>query len=164
MSLAVSACTSEDTLTEPSTEASSARAAGKTYRAVDLGTLGGNFSQAFGISPAGQVVGWSSTAEGDFHAFLWEKGIMTDLGALFGGDGVATGINPAGHVVGHSAGHVFLWSKGIITDLGTLGGSHAFASGINPAGQVVGTSATTAEGGFYAFLWHKGIKTNLGTL
>ena len=110
MSLAVSACTSEDTLTEPSTEASSARAAGKTYRAVDLGTLGGNFSQAFGISPAGQVVGWSSTAEGDFHAFLWEKGIMTDLGALFGGDGVATGINPAGHVVGHSAGHVFLWS------------------------------------------------------
>src|SRR5215204_2621099 len=59
--LTISACTSEDALTEPSTETSFARAAEKTYRAVDLGTLGGNHSQAFGINPAGQVVGGADT-------------------------------------------------------------------------------------------------------
>ena len=44
-------------------------AAVKAYTAVDLGTLGGTFSQAFGINAAGQIVGWSGTATGQAMPF-----------------------------------------------------------------------------------------------
>jgi probable HAF family extracellular repeat protein len=35
----------------------------------DLGTLGGNNSEAFGINDAGQIVGVSNISSGEFHAF-----------------------------------------------------------------------------------------------
>ena len=41
MALGMVACTSEESPTEPATEVSPARAAAKTYTAVDLGTLPG---------------------------------------------------------------------------------------------------------------------------
>ncbi len=45
------------------------------YTLTDLGTLGGTFSQAFGVNDKGWVVGFSTT-EGDvgLHAFLWRDG------------------------------------------------------------------------------------------
>jgi probable HAF family extracellular repeat protein len=98
MSLGMAACTSEESPTGPSAEASPARAAVKTYTAVDLGTLGGGFSLAWGINPAGQVGG-----ERDLQAFLWEKGVVIDLGTLGGGHSKPNGINPAGQVVGFSS-------------------------------------------------------------
>ena len=102
--MGLAACTSDDTPTEPATGASPALAAAKTYTAVDLGTLGGAKSEAWAINPAGQVVGASETAPGNFqiHAFLWQNGAMTDLGTLGGGSSAATGINPAGQIVGGS--------------------------------------------------------------
>lgn len=36
----------------------------------DLGTLGGDMSRAYGINAAGQVVGYSSMANGQDHAFI----------------------------------------------------------------------------------------------
>ena len=52
----------------------------------DLGTLGGDYSDAYGINDAGQVVGWSYTAEGFGHAFITAAdGMgMRDLGTLGG--------------------------------------------------------------------------------
>ena len=54
---------------------------------TDLGTLGGDYSYAFGINDAGQVVGYSDTAAGIPHAFITgPNGVgMTDLGTLGGG-------------------------------------------------------------------------------
>ena len=38
---------------------------------VDLGTLGGNHSWAYGINDSGQIVGWCFTSSGQQHAVLW---------------------------------------------------------------------------------------------
>jgi probable HAF family extracellular repeat protein len=39
--------------------------------AIDLGTLGGVWSEANGINDGGQIVGASDTASGSEHACLW---------------------------------------------------------------------------------------------
>src|SRR5439155_1746788 len=116
---------------------------------LDLGTLpGGTNSVAKGINSAGDVVGYSDTASGDQHAFLYKHGTMTDLGTLPGGSfSIANGINQTGAVVGYSdtasGNHAFLYEHGTMTDLGTLpGGFESIANGINSAGAVVGVSYT----------------------
>ena len=61
-------------------------------------------SDAYGINDAGQVVGYSHTAEGANHAFITgPDGMgMRDLGTLGGDYSYANGINDAGQVVGRS--------------------------------------------------------------
>src|SRR5215469_15526134 len=77
------------------------------YTLTDLGTLGGTFSQAFGVNDKGWVVGFATT-EGDIslHAFLWRRGVMTDLGTLGGSDplpsSAANAVNNRGEIVGIS--------------------------------------------------------------
>jgi probable HAF family extracellular repeat protein len=120
--------------------------------------------RAYAINPAGQVVGFSTTADEVDHAFLWSHGVMTDLGP-----GRAYAINPAGQVVGYintppvGIEHAFIWFRGKMTDLGAFGGFESIARGINPAGQVVG-GIDVADDGSFGFLWSNGVKTDLRML
>ncbi|GFJ89405.1 hypothetical protein Prum_030470 [Phytohabitans rumicis] len=50
--------------------------------AQDLGHLGGAYSEGYGTNDRSEVVGTSSIASGEDHAFLWSGGTMTDLGTL----------------------------------------------------------------------------------
>jgi len=134
----------------------------------DLGTLGGNWSQAYALNDSGQVAG-SARLAGDsaMRAFLYDGMGLRDLGTLGGKDSAAYGINGSGQVVGESmtAGgieHAFLHSGGSMVDLGTLGGASSHANGINNAGMVVGWSLT-ASGERHAFLWLSGRMVDLNS-
>ncbi len=87
----------------------------QTYSVTDLGTLGGNESDAKDINDAGQIVGYAKDAAGRDRAFLWQSGAMTDLGTLSGTESWALAINNLGQVVGeatNAAGRsrAFLWT------------------------------------------------------
>jgi probable HAF family extracellular repeat protein len=129
------------------------------YTVVDLGTLGGTFSIAFGINDKGQIDGLSTTP-GDqvTHGFFLENGVMTDMGTLGGpnsqalfGPGEAfqaTGLaengipDPNGEdFCGLGTNLVclgFLWQNGVMTPLSTLGGNNAQGGDINAQGQIAG--------------------------
>jgi len=139
------------------------------YKVVDLGTLGGADSRALGVNDQGQVVGYSSTTDGQRHAFLWDQRVgLIDLGTLGGDTSTAYAINNLGQVVGSSktAGNrteAFIWENGRMESLGPFEGSHFIeAVAINDSGRVVGTADTAS--GEQAFLWDHGAMSNLGVL
>jgi probable HAF family extracellular repeat protein len=147
------------------TLATAPSASAAAYTIVDLGTLGGTTSTARAVNLNGQVVGWSATASGRNHAFLWQDGVMTDLGTLGGVESYAFDINDHGQVVGWSytasgQSRAFLWQDGVMRDLGTLGGTFSRAMGINNHGAVAGSS-TTRAGDQHAFRWANGMMTDI---
>ena len=113
------------------------------YEIVDLGTLGGNRSYAYGINDSGQVVGRSYTASGDQHAFLWTPGGgMQDLGTLGEYYSEAKCINNAGQIAGKSVmtsigSRACLWTlEGGMQTLGILGGNWGFSEAYGHGGIV----------------------------
>lgn len=136
---------------------------------IDLGTLGGKFSDAIAINSAGWVVGSSTIAvdnDEDSHAFLWRPGIgKTDLGTLPGlaqGQYSARDVNDAGVVVGQFYGpepdyayKAWTWSVAdpVMRELpGLSGGGTTEVYDVNEMGQAVGLS-TNADGFTRAVLW-----------
>lgn len=128
---------------------------------IDLGTLGGSSSHAFGINRDGVVVGDSATFGNlTTHAFIWtQAGGMVDVGTLGGTFSTAFGINSSGLVVGYSyvAGnsmyHPFVWTPATgMLDLGTLGGPSGAAQAVSDTGVVVGYSQTP-DNRSHAFKW-----------
>jgi probable HAF family extracellular repeat protein len=65
---------------------------------IDLGTLGGEWSAAYGMNDSDQVVGLLQTTTGDMHAFLYSHGQMTDLYPLQGLVDEPMGINNSGRI------------------------------------------------------------------
>jgi probable HAF family extracellular repeat protein len=133
---------------------------------TDLGTLpGGDFSYTIAANDEGQVIGVSNAADGGYHGFLWERGVMTDLGNLAAADydTVLTAINDRGQIIGldNRAGKAFIWQNGKRQFLGSLGGGGTHPSAINNSGQVVGSSLT-ATGELHPFMWQDGVMTDLG--
>jgi len=82
----------------------------------DLGTVEGDSSSyAFSVNDKDQVVGISADLNGNFHAFVWQDGVMTDLNKVIPRDSQldlieAFDINARGEIVGlaNDPGHVFL--------------------------------------------------------
>jgi len=116
-----------------------------------------------------QVTGYSSTAGGSEHAFLYSNGTMRDLGTLPGGRfSAGYAINQAGQVTGYSEvpggnARAFLYSNGTMRDLGTLPGTDdSFGEGINRSGMVVGFSTTFPDS--RAFLYSNGTMQDLNGL
>ena len=132
---------------------------------IDLGTLGGENSDGWDMNDAGQVIGWSDTGTGEYHAFFWDAGHMFDLGTMDGPNSEARGINDHGHAVGNGFDDLeepraFLWEGEDLIDLNDLAPPAfdrvlAFANAINDAGQIVG-SATDGENlhAFFMFPRH----------
>jgi probable HAF family extracellular repeat protein len=141
----------------------------------DLGTLGGDGSEAWGVSADGAVVvGVAENAAGDWHAFRWENGVMQDLGTLGGGYSHAFGVSADGSVVvgwaENAAGdwHAFRWTaSGVMEDLNTTyaslltdGSRLGEARAISPDGRYIvgyGRNATTGRGeAFLLDTWRVG--------
>ena len=145
---------------------------------VDLGTFGGDRSEAWALNEAGQIVGMAETAAGERHAALWTVPCFPatadcpvtaqDLGTLGGIWGEALAINGAGQVVGWAFNAVpltraFLWEAGLMTELDTLGGPYSWAYDINDSGQIAG-AASIDDSTIHAALWVDGTAIDLGTL
>ena len=121
---------------------------------TDLGTLGSNYSEAFGINERERVVGVSSVRDGEdgeLRAFLWDKtNGMQNLGTFDNQKSYAKDINNAGQVVGFVEekpfdGVAFFWDKTYgLQDLNNLidpkaGWRLLRAEDINENGWIVGT-------------------------
>jgi probable HAF family extracellular repeat protein len=141
------------------------------YKAIFLGTFGGNQTVATAINDLDEVVGYSQLPgnTGAQNAFLYKNGKLIDLDpnpkdfASW-----ATGINHYGQIAGYAANsqtnYAFLFQNGSLTNLGSLSGPSgvSLGFGINNSGQIVGTS-TLANGSYVPFLYRNRIMTQLGS-
>ncbi len=131
---------------------------------------GADYSSAFDINDAGEIVGVSNT-DGAMVPFIWNaQGGLSRIPLLPGDScGQAVAINKHGDVAGYSSGdkgvRAFLWRRNIATlNLEVLpGGTYSIARDVNDSDEVAGTSASSS--GNRAVLWTKsGNVVDLGTL
>lgn len=137
-----------------------------------LGTLGGAWSEAFGINHINNAVGWSQTGAGPARAFKKiPNNPIQDLGTLPGdSSSKAYRINNTEDIVGWSSNAAgrkrafFKFGAAPLSDLGTLGGNESIAYSINNRVDIVGM-AQNAAGNSHAFrkLFNQAME-DLGTL
>ncbi len=120
---------------------------------TDVGSIIGDprtDTEALALDASGDVVGYSTAADGSHHAFLYRSGTIQDLGTLPGDYASAIAINDGGLILGTLSNPYnvplgsFLYSGGTMYDFGSLvtsggtGWTQLIATGLNNAGVVVG--------------------------
>ena len=127
---------------------------------VDIGTLGGTYSEGTGINDQNEIAGVSSVSGSSLnHLFLYAQGHMSDLGGVAGLSFVNALINNRGEIVGSAANSAGVESSFIFR-------GHSFekiplmAAGLNNRGEIAG-SRTLASGSSQAFLYREGKLINL---
>ena len=137
------------------------------YTVTDLGTLGGTYSLAGGLSNSGWVEGYSTLPSGNTHAVLWWNGVIINLGTL-GGPNSDAGYRPsnsgdagggsengvvdvyAENFCGYGTDYIclpFFWSNSLhmMIPLPTLGGNNGWAAGLNNHDMAVGVAENTTR-------------------
>jgi uncharacterized membrane protein len=130
---------------------------------VDIGTLGGTYSEGTGINDHNEIAGVSSVTGSSLnHLFLYAQGHMRDLGTVAGKSFINAEINDRGEIVGSAVNSAGVESSFIYR-------GHSFekipliAAGLNDSGEISG-SRTVANGSSQAFLYREGKLINLNNL
>jgi probable HAF family extracellular repeat protein len=125
---------------------------------VDIGTLGGTYSEGTGINDQNEIAGVSSVTGSTLnHLFLYAKGHMSDLGTVAGQSIVNALINDRGEIAGSATGSNFIFR------------GHSFEkiplapAGLNNRGHIAG-SYTAANGSSHASLYRDGRLIDLNDL
>lgn len=125
---------------------------------VDIGTLGGTYSEGTSINDQNEITGVSSVTGSSLnHLFLYAKGHMSDLGTVAGQSIVNALINNRGEIVGSATGSNFIFR------------GHSFETiplapaGLNNKGHIAG-SYTAANGSSHASLYRDGRLIDLNDL
>lgn len=139
----------------------------------DIGSLGGNYTEAHAVSADGSVIVGVSRYPSGFHrAFRWRAaGGMQDIGTLGGNESWAYSTSADGRVIvgwaQNASGQIraFRWAFGSgMQDLGTFGGLSAIAYAVSANGSVVvGASFTDqyTNNPARAFRWENGVMEEL---
>jgi probable HAF family extracellular repeat protein len=138
------------------------------YTLINLGTLGSKYLYGAALNDEGQVVGFSTKANGTPEAFLYDRGRLQALPNLAGAQPFA--ISEVGQIVGAlhvgTAVHAFSYIGGRTTDIAklthNLGFPESFATGVYNSGQIVGLTESVTS--YRAFLYAHGALIDLGTL
>jgi probable HAF family extracellular repeat protein len=127
---------------------------------IDIGTLGGNFSEGTGINQHDELTGGSNvTSNGPNHVFVYSHGSFQDLGMFEGYSSVGTAISDSGKLIGTAtapsgASIGFVSRNNYLEPIPPLeGGVNSVPSGINLQGIVVGASDVAGGGPTHAFLY-----------
>ena len=139
-------------------------------------SLGGWDNRPVGINNAGQLVGYSSLADGQIRGYIRYQNQTTILNPISGRYSWASSINNIGDIAGYCSSSSGLytaavWWGGSTTPspLGALGGNYTTALAINDAKQVTGASSTGLKDyrGYdilHAYRWQNGAMEDLDTL
>ncbi|GBC91602.1 hypothetical protein HRbin15_00056 [bacterium HR15] len=139
----------------------------------DLGTFGGNWSSAYGISADGTTVVGEAYQGSIPLAFRWtNSGGLQNLGTLGGPYSVAYDTSSNGTIVVGAAQDpsgnwlAFRWdaSTNTMVALGTLGGNSSVAYDISANGNVIVGASTDSSNALQGFAWISGTMINLGSL
>jgi len=128
--------------------------------AAELGTLGGEQSEALDINDNGDIVGWAEQTNGNRHGFLLRNGntVMQDVTSELGTyPAAANGINNLGWVVGQfeppqGSGFTkaFLWIEGLPLKTLQPDFDYSRAQAINMVGRIAGVKSGPIPGNPYS--------------